>query len=102
MKDKKGFTVEDKLDTLIELTKEHNEADKNHHEKCDQFFECKLEDEPKERIWNRWEFYAAFIGLLLSALFVFSNFYSMNAVYCPHALANFLNWMAGYPPNYHP
>lgn len=49
----------------------------------------------KESFYEKWEFWFAAASFITLWLFLFTNAYSMNSVYCPHDLANFLNWLGG-------
>jgi hypothetical protein len=76
---------------LEDLLKENNKLLKEQNTIMKDYSDCRLADEPEERWWNKWEYRAAMVGLALSALFVYSNFYSMNGVHVSSVLSNLLN-----------
>lgn len=69
--------IEEKLDKLIEL----------------QQIQC--DDKNKDQFYEKWEFWFALFSFITLWLFLFTNAYSMNGVYCPHFLSTFLNWFGG-------
>jgi hypothetical protein len=86
MKDKPDSEKSEK-ELLIEV------RDANH-KTCD-LLSAQLADEDRDKFYDKWQFWFAFITVSFLVVFIVSNLYSMNSVYAPPAISNFLNHIAG-------
>jgi hypothetical protein len=77
---------------LEKLLKENNKLLKEQNKIMREYSDCRLADEPVEKFWQKWEFYYETIQVIALVGIFYTNAYSMNHVFVPNALANFLNY----------